>query len=442
MVLSWTSSLVVAGRRVASATAHIFLFGARARALESCACIMASRRSPRAGTHAGRRGEPQALGHKRSALLLFGIAYDEAARPEFAIDFRYSVQNYKDTLINGFLAANGRAVDVFLCAREASERVTRALLGAWKPLRHHLTSDVTPPAIARNGHLLAVLNRNVRLVGVIRLCLEAARERTYELVVITRFDLVFTLPLRFLSIDPEAFNVATHLARNRALHRPSTPATSGRRFTQVTRVDRALAIRRDRRQPLRPAVSAPSTAPRSHDHAHRGQRDVRRVHRRFHEIDDSNNNNNHNRRSGADLGARDQRAPRAHRRPRELHHGPVAAHVLLEPVSAHARALQAAARPQQGVVCMWRSNLHHACSYPVLTPRGTWLRSPHGQRSRERPARSRHIWPGASVWKLRRRAKIQAAVGARAAPCRAARLQREPRPLCAARAIGGPHYKW
>ena len=168
---------------------------------------------------------------RRSALLLFGLAYHETLRPQWAVDFRHSIRNYRETLIDGFLE-RGDGVDVFLCTKHPGKRMLRMLLSAYQPRRYCLSDDIDvlapDPTLdgSCSGHepndeclqsrwkRVGMHNRNLRLVGAIRLCLDFAREHaiTYGWVLITRFDLHFTESLRHLSIHPACVNLAAHVA--------------------------------------------------------------------------------------------------------------------------------------------------------------------------------------------------------------------------------------
>ena len=83
----------------------------------------------------------------RGALILFGISYHETLRDESAVDFRFSVQNYRETLIEGFLNQGG-GVDVFLCT--AASEATAQLLNAYAPRRHRVLDLVDDPQLPSN----------------------------------------------------------------------------------------------------------------------------------------------------------------------------------------------------------------------------------------------------------------------------------------------------
>ena len=142
------------------------------------------------------------------ALILFGLAYHETLRAKLAVDFRFSVSNYWHTLINGFLN-RGSGADVFLCTADSA--ATPDLLRAYAPRRHLLLEHVGE--VTAFSSASSMRTRNLRLLAAIQLCLDYAieRGRPYGMVVITRFDAFFTIPLRFLNVDRAAINIATHL---------------------------------------------------------------------------------------------------------------------------------------------------------------------------------------------------------------------------------------
>ena len=153
------------------------------------------------------------------------MAYNESYRSDFAIDWRYSVENYRRTLLDGFLD-RGNGVDTFMCTRDVGPRMMTSLLQAYSPVRHSTTEEQhqLPTSLDQSQWFLHserinMLNRNLRLVGVMRLCLDYAQEgrALYDQVLITRFDIWYTRPLRHLSIHPDKFNIATHLAPHKLI---------------------------------------------------------------------------------------------------------------------------------------------------------------------------------------------------------------------------------
>lgn len=130
--------------------------------------------------------------HMKVALALFGIAYQKVyngphTNGPVSIDFRRSVDNYKDFIIRPF------AADVFI-STYASDK-TGELLAAYAPKAFAIDNRIN----GRNKHLARALQ------------LVSSYDKQYDAVFATRFDLLFQTPFAHVRIDPLAMNIVTRL---------------------------------------------------------------------------------------------------------------------------------------------------------------------------------------------------------------------------------------
>ena len=130
--------------------------------------------------------------HMKSALALFGIAYKEVyvgphTNGPVQIDFRHSVQNYKDFIIRPFSA------DVFISTYASNK--TDELVEAYAPKGFAIDHKVS----GRNHHLARALH------------LILSYSERYDTIFATRFDLLFQTPFSEVKIDPLVVNIVTRL---------------------------------------------------------------------------------------------------------------------------------------------------------------------------------------------------------------------------------------
>lgn len=159
---------------------------------------------------------------KRLAIGLFGMSFTGAYKhwydkhPLLSIDYRQSLDNYRSRLFKPF-EEQGYAIDVY-CATEKHDMLqqmaqdygtTQAYTAInTKPAINDTTPHIHDTKPKTNVHH----SRNIHVHNVLQLINTAQHNRSvndkYDLVLLTRFDLLFKQPLTKLNIDYNKFNVA------------------------------------------------------------------------------------------------------------------------------------------------------------------------------------------------------------------------------------------
>lgn len=126
------------------------------------------------------------------ALLLFGISYKRRyigrhTGGRVKIDFHNSSYNYKEMLLDYFHP------DVFLSTYPSS--ATQALISTYKPVDYTLTSYPS--------------TRNNLLLKGLRILKDSGN--AYDQVIATRFDLLFKIPFKNVTINQRTINLVTRL---------------------------------------------------------------------------------------------------------------------------------------------------------------------------------------------------------------------------------------
>lgn len=145
---------------------------------------------------------------KKLALLLFGISYKEEykhwSRKCFIINYKNSIDNYRKYLISYFKKQN-YDVDIFISTYDNHEKDN--IIRDYSPKSYIFTKNfVTNMHMGRNLHFLNCLN----------LCIGYANENNinYDLVIMTRFDLLFKIPFEQVRIDYDTLNLVSVLERS------------------------------------------------------------------------------------------------------------------------------------------------------------------------------------------------------------------------------------
>lgn len=141
------------------------------------------------------------------AILLFGISYQENfhhySNKYVNVSWEISINNYKQYIFSFFEQKYN--IDFFFCTNDVIENKRRKLLIDFKPQNHQFVSD----AECKN---YCKYPRNYRIKKVVEMCLESSK--TYEMILITRFDLLFQIPFQWKNIDLQKINLVTTLETN------------------------------------------------------------------------------------------------------------------------------------------------------------------------------------------------------------------------------------
>ena len=138
------------------------------------------------------------------ALLLFGISKHvnrHWSGQEFIVDYENSYENYKKYIFN-FFENKGYKIDVYFTSNILNDDDKKKICEKYKPVKCMFIEN------NKNNHL----SRNNKLNSVIDLCLES--NINYDLVLITRFDLIFKKKFEESNIKFDKFNLVSILEKD------------------------------------------------------------------------------------------------------------------------------------------------------------------------------------------------------------------------------------
>jgi len=142
---------------------------------------------------------------KRVALCLFGLSVYKYSPDnlhwdgnEYSIHYKHSVSNYQKYIYDYF-KQHGYEIDVYLSSNILNDQDTQELLDTYKPILYSFKANEKDNT----------KSRNVKVDSVIDLCLSS--NIRYDLVLITRFDLLFQKNFNESAIDFNRFNMVSIL---------------------------------------------------------------------------------------------------------------------------------------------------------------------------------------------------------------------------------------
>ena len=138
------------------------------------------------------------------AILFFGISkMEEYNHPwngeTYSIDYAKSYENYK-TFIFDYFKGLGYDIDVYFTTNVLDNKSKKELCETYKPIKYNFIESKE-----------RITGRNGKLNNVIDLCLESGF--TYNLILITRFDLLFQKKFGKSNIDFDKFNIVSKLEK-------------------------------------------------------------------------------------------------------------------------------------------------------------------------------------------------------------------------------------
>ena len=140
----------------------------------------------------------------KCALLLFGMSfcdYDHWYSGKVRIDYKKSYDNYQKYIYKYF-HDKGYSIDVYLSTNISNNDEHKKIIKKYNPVRHSFIKN------EKNKHL----SRNKKILNVIELCLN--NKVDYDLILITRFDLLFQKDFEKSNIKLDKFNLVSILERN------------------------------------------------------------------------------------------------------------------------------------------------------------------------------------------------------------------------------------
>ena len=142
---------------------------------------------------------------KRIAILLFGLSrhiYQKKTRGSVRVDHRKSLDNYKEYIYNYFEKLDYE-IDIYFVSNSFKDEFKRKeVINCYYPKNY---------AFIRNHHCRKI-SRNQKFLKVMELCLN--ENINYDLVLMTRFDLLFKKKFEESNIKLDKFNLVSKLESN------------------------------------------------------------------------------------------------------------------------------------------------------------------------------------------------------------------------------------
>ena len=138
----------------------------------------------------------------KCALLLFGMSLCEYVNPNLQkkvqIDYNNSYDNYQKYIYK-YLHDKGYSIDVYFSTNLLNDDERKKIIKKYNPVKY---------SFVENGEN-KYISRNKKLISVIELCLN--NKVDYDLVLITRFDLLFKKDFEISNIKLDKFNLVSVL---------------------------------------------------------------------------------------------------------------------------------------------------------------------------------------------------------------------------------------
>jgi hypothetical protein len=145
---------------------------------------------------------------KKLALLLFGKSYDDnyelSTEKTTIIDYKYSYDNYKEYIYN-FFQEKGYEIDTYFSTNISNPEIQTEIINKYNPVKYNFMMDNENCRISRNE----------KFKNVVELCI--SENKLYDLVLITRFDLIFNINFNKSNIKFDKFNLVSRLEQPTAI---------------------------------------------------------------------------------------------------------------------------------------------------------------------------------------------------------------------------------
>ena len=145
------------------------------------------------------------------ALILFGISLEINRYWQYgalySIDYNNSYDNYQRYIFDYF-KGKGYNIDVYISTNNLnSENDIAEIIDKYKPVKYRIADDNDNGEDDKDY----IISRNKKLESAIDLCIEGGGE--YDLVLITRFDLLFQKDFADSNIQFDKMNIVSVLER-------------------------------------------------------------------------------------------------------------------------------------------------------------------------------------------------------------------------------------
>ena len=139
------------------------------------------------------------------AVLFFGMSkqvyYNEQFNNNYFIDYEKSCENYKKYIFDYF-NNKGYDIDVYFTTNILDAKDKKQICEKYNPVKYNFIENETNKFTSRNK----------KLINVIDLCIESGV--VYDLILITRFDLLFQKDFDKSNINFDKFNLVSILENN------------------------------------------------------------------------------------------------------------------------------------------------------------------------------------------------------------------------------------
>ena len=147
--------------------------------------------------------------NRKIALLLFGMSkmtYQHWSQKKGILEINYmnSYSNYQEYIFEYF-QKRGYQVDVYLATNNMSNPDKKELIDTYKPISYSFNRNL------KNK----IRSRSDKIEKVIDLCLQS--QIKYDLVLITRFDLLFKKKFDEININLKRFNLVSELEKKKLI---------------------------------------------------------------------------------------------------------------------------------------------------------------------------------------------------------------------------------
>jgi len=154
---------------------------------------------------------------KKIAICFFGLSKckDEECRRGRCMEidhFKYNYENYQEKIFDYFLG-KGYKIDVYFSTNDTMNDIeNNKLINAYKPINYNFIDENLYPAVQPGGPTpTKMASKHRKVENVLEMCLDSKID--YDLVLLTRFDLIFNDNFNESNIKLDKFNIVSELER-------------------------------------------------------------------------------------------------------------------------------------------------------------------------------------------------------------------------------------
>jgi len=158
---------------------------------------------------------------KKLALLLFGVSkidsFHHPIHGNYHVDYKYSVNNYHERIFKYFHDL-GYDIDIYFATNNLNKKDRSELIATYPAVDYDFQKTQSD-YVHKNG--LSTLdggryfNRNIKFRKVLNLCLNSGNK--YDLILATRFDLIFMQDFRSLNFNLDLMNICSILEKRNVI---------------------------------------------------------------------------------------------------------------------------------------------------------------------------------------------------------------------------------